>query len=59
MTSYIGKRPTETKPNDPFYAMFPQNCIKKTTAIWLLRNLSIAKPTKEEKSMSILKVFLL
>ncbi|KAH0545669.1 uncharacterized protein LOC123268256 [Cotesia glomerata] len=58
MASYSGKRPTETKPNDPFYAMFPQNCIKKTIAVWLLRNLSIAEPIESENPMTILKYFL-
>ncbi|CAD6244186.1 GSCOCT00013290001.2-RA-CDS [Cotesia congregata] len=58
MASYSGKQPAGIKPNDPFYAMFPKNCIKKTIAIWLLRNLSIAEPIEGEKPMSILTYFM-
>ena len=59
MASYSAKQPNGTKLNDPFYAMFPQNCIKKTIAIWLLRNLSIAETMKDEQPMSIFNVSLL
>nr|QZB49057.1 BV-like protein [Cotesia vestalis bracovirus] len=56
MASYSDKRPNWVKPNDPFFAMYPNNCVNR--AVWLLRTVPTKTPTKEGKTISVLEYFL-
>ncbi|KAH0545667.1 hypothetical protein KQX54_002316 [Cotesia glomerata] len=56
MTFYRDERPNWIKPNDPFFAMYPNNCVNRT--VWLLRTVPTKTPTKEGKPISVLEYFL-
>ncbi|CAD6244190.1 GSCOCT00013291001.2-RA-CDS [Cotesia congregata] len=56
MASYHDERPNWIKPNDPFFAMYPNSCVNRT--VWLLRTVPTQTPTIEGKPISILEYFM-